>query len=156
MTDHTYQIQVEWTGNQGQGTASYRTYRRDHLITAENKPPIPASSDPHFRGDPTRYNPEELLVASLSACHMLWYLHLCADNHIAVTQYHDAATGRMQEDKDGSGAFVRVLLRPRVTLAPGSDKAKALALHDDAHRLCFIARSVNFPVDHEPEITVEP
>jgi organic hydroperoxide reductase OsmC/OhrA len=152
MKQHTYQTQVEWTGNDGEGTKTYKGYRRDHAIVANGKPPIPASSDPSFRGDPSRYNPEELLVASLSSCHMLWYLHLCAVNHVTVIEYRDAAVGTMEEREDGSGVFVRVLLKPVVKITPESDRAKALSLHHDAHRSCFIANSVNFPVEAVPEI----
>jgi organic hydroperoxide reductase OsmC/OhrA len=149
---HTYSVEVSWNAACGEGTKSYRSYRRDHAIAAEGKPEIPASSDPAFRGDPTRYNPEELLVASLSSCHMLWYLHLCATNRITVLDYRDRASGSMREESDGSGQFVKVELRPAVTVAPDSDATRALALHEDAHRLCFIARSVNFPVEVAPEI----
>ena len=151
---HRYQVTVEWTGNTGTGTASYRSYERRHEISAgPSKPPIPGSSDPSFRGDPARWNPEELLVASLSACHKLWYLHLCAISGIVVTAYIDHAEGEMLEQADGSGRFVRVALRPRVTVAPESDLAKARELHDRAHAMCFIASSVNFAVGHEPEIS---
>ncbi|HWZ84510.1 MAG TPA: OsmC family protein [Terriglobales bacterium] len=151
MKQHTYQVQVDWTGNNGDGTKSYTSYRRDHTIVVEGKAPIPGSSDPSFRGDRTRYNPEELLVASLSSCHMLWYLHLCAVNHVTVVEYQDAASGVMKENDDGSGEFVRVVLRPRVKITAG-DRERALALHHEAHKHCFIARSVNFPVEIEPEI----
>jgi organic hydroperoxide reductase OsmC/OhrA len=153
MKHHTYDLQITWTGNDGDGTKSYTAYRRDHTIASQGKPAISASSDPAFRGNPARYNPEELLVASLSSCHMLWYLHLCATNHVVVLEYQDAASGIMKEEDDGAGRFIRVLLRPRVTIAAGSDPAKARALHREAHRLCFIANSVNFPIDHEPEIS---
>ncbi len=155
MKHHTYEVHVDWTGNDGQGTKTYKGYRRDHTITSQGKPQIPGSSDPSFRGDPSRYNPEELLVASLSACHMLWYLHLCSVNKVTVVEYEDAASGVMEEADDGSGRFDRVLLKPKVKISAGDDQAKALALHSEAHHLCFIARSVNFSVEIEPEI-VEP
>src|SRR5579871_6202515 len=116
MKQHHYELQLEWTGNDGEGTRSYKTYRRDHTITFAGKPPLPGSSDPNFRGDASRYNPEELLVASLSACHMLWYLHLCAVNQITVLKYEDRASGVMEEKSDGSGAFVRVRLKPVVVV----------------------------------------
>ena len=153
MKQHRYELQIEWTGNTGEGTKTYRGYRRDHTIVAEGKPQILASSDPSFRGDPSRYNPEELLVAALSGCHMLSYLHLCAVNHVTVVDYRDAAVGLMNENSDGSAQFTRVTLRPVVKILPGDDQAKAKALHDEAHHLCFIARSVNFPVEIEPTIT---
>jgi organic hydroperoxide reductase OsmC/OhrA len=151
---HHYTTTTVWTGNDGAGTAGYRAYRRDHLIQAAGKPDLPGSSDPGFRGDPARYNPEELLVASLSACHMLWYLHLCAVDGIVVTAYEDRATGTMHERADGSGYFTNVTLAPRVEITPESDRERAMALHGEAHRMCFVANSVNFPVDHRPEIVV--
>lgn len=148
---HRYAAGVEWSGNDGEGTKSYRSYRRDHTITVDGKPPILGSSDVAFRGDPARHTPEDLLVASLAACHMLWYLHLCAVNGIVVIEYRDRATGEMAEAPNGAGAFTRVVLHPGVTIAPGGDLAKAHALHAEAHANCFIARSVNFPVDIAPE-----
>jgi organic hydroperoxide reductase OsmC/OhrA len=151
--EHRYAVAVEWTGNTGAGTAGYRAYERAHAISAPGapKPVIPGSSDPAFRGDRARWNPEELLVAAISACHKLWYLHLCATAGVVVTDYVDSAEGWMVEE-DGVGRFRRVVLRPVVTLASGSDADRASALHDEAHRLCYIANSVNFPVEHEPEI----
>ena len=146
--EHHYRVEVTWTGNTGSGTSGYKAYERAHGITAgEGKPPIPGSSDPAFRGDPARWNPEELLVASLSACHKLWYLHLCAQAGVIVTGYADAAEGVMEESADGSGRFTRVVLRPQVTIAAGSDPGKAEALHERAHAMCFIANSVSFPVE---------
>ncbi len=149
---HFYTVTTKWTGNTGTGTSGYRDYERSHEVSASGKATIPGSSDPAFRGDPSRWNPEELLVASLSACHKLWYLHLCAEAGVVVTAYVDEAEGVMEESTDGSGQFVEVTLRPRVSLAPGSDHAKAHALHHAAHAKCFIARSVNFPVVCEPII----
>jgi len=155
MKQHNYEVRIEWTGNTGEGTKTYRGYRRDHTITAEGKPQILGSSDPSFRGDPSRYNPEDLLVASLSACHMLSYLHLCAVNHVPVLDYRDSPLGLMDENSDGSAQFTRVTLRPSVKISAGQDQAKAIALHADAHHLCFIARSVNFPVDVTPTVLEE-
>jgi organic hydroperoxide reductase OsmC/OhrA len=147
---HQYIAHVRWSGG-GEGTASYRSYSRNFTINAQGKPDIAGSSDPVFRGDATRYNPEELLVASLSSCHMLWYLHLCSVNEIVVLEYRDDAIGTMEE-RDGVGAFVRVTLRPAIKVSAGNDLARAIALHEEAHRLCFIARSVNFPVGIEAEV----
>ena len=152
MKQHNYELQVAWTGNTGEGTKTYRSYSRNYTITAAGKPEILGSSDPSFRGDPSRYNPEDLLVASLSACHMLSYLHLCAVNHITVLDYRDAALGLMEENSVGSAQFTHVTLRPTVTIAPDDDSDKAQALHAQAHHSCFIARSVNFPVDVAPTI----
>jgi organic hydroperoxide reductase OsmC/OhrA len=153
--EHLYRTRVVWTGNQGFGTRDYRAYSREHQIQANGKAYIPGSSDPSFRGDHTRWNPEELLVASLSACHKLWYLHVCSAAGIVVTAYEDDAEGVMAEDAGGSGRFTAVTLRPRIGLAPGSDAAKAAALHHEAHANCFIANSVNFPVSVEPSFEVE-
>ncbi len=146
---HCYQVRVEWTGNSGTGTSSYRAYKRDHEIGGEGKAQtIFGSSDPAFRGDASRYNPEELLVASLSACHMLWYLHLCADAGIVVTAYRDEAGGEMRDE-----VFQRVILRPEVAITDPARIEQALALHSEAHARCFIAKSVRFPVSHEPRVT---
>lgn len=153
--EHSYSVNVCWTGNIGTGTSGYRDYKREHEISASGKPPIPASSDPAFRGDKTRYNPEELLVASLSACHMLWYLHLCAEAGIVVVEYQDDANGTMTETEDRGGYFTEVTLRPAVKVSAGADPELARNLHDQAHHLCFIANSVNFPVLCEPSLVVE-
>jgi organic hydroperoxide reductase OsmC/OhrA len=151
--EHRYQLTITWTGNRGTGTSGYRAYARDHEISAEGKSAlVQGSSDPSFQGDPSRYNPEELLVASLSACHMLWFLHLCADAGIVVSSYRDSATGVMAQHADGSGEFTKVTLHPRVAISDSSRAADTTALHTKAHHLCYIARSVNFPVEHEPAI----
>lgn len=152
--EHHYQVQTQWTGNLGQGTQNYRAYERAHEITSSGKAPIAGSSDPAFRGDATRYNPEELMVASLSSCHMLWYLHLCSTAKVIVTSYVDQATGTMSETADGGGHFTSVVLQPNITIDPGGDLTLAAQLHERAHQLCFIANSVNFPVRCEPTITV--
>ncbi len=148
--DHSYSVTVTWTGNAGSGTSTYRGFERSHEVVVHGKPVIPASSDPAFRGDPTRYNPEEMLVASLSSCHMLWYLHLCCTEGIVVQAYQDIAEGVMVEAGDGGGRFTEVVLQPEITLAPGANLGRARALHAEAHAKCFIANSVNFPVRHEP------
>ena len=147
---HRYQLTLQWTGNLGAGTAGYRAYSRNHQIDMPGKPPLLASSDPAFHGDRSRYTPEDLLLASLSSCHMLWYLHLCADAGIVVTGYSDSPSGVMIETEDG-GHFEEVILRPRAVLDPGADLGRARALHEESHRKCFIANSVNFPVRVEPE-----
>lgn len=151
---HRYSVTVQWTGDTGSGTSGYRSYERRHEILAAGKPLIPGSSDPAFRGEASRWNPEDLLVASLSACHKLWYLHLCAEAGIVVVAYIDHAEGEMEESGDGSGRFRSVTLHPEITVKPGSDLVKAIALHETAHAKCFIANSVNFPVRCEPEIVV--
>jgi len=151
--EHHYRITTIWTGNLGTGTSDYGGYSRDHEITIAGKSaPLPGSSDAALRGDPARYTPEELLVASLSACHMLWFLHLCADAGIVVTKYEDASSGEMSEHADGSGEFTRVMLRPRAVITDPARIADAIALHARAHELCFIARSVNFAVEQEPVV----
>lgn len=154
MKQHHYQIRMTWTGNTGTGTSSYVAYKRSHIFSAHNKiTEIQGSSDPSFRGDKTKYNPEELLVSSISSCHMLWYLSLCAENNIIVTDYTDEAKGIMEETANGSGKFTKVTLYPRVTVTDKSMIAKAEALHHDAHQMCFIANSCNFQIYCEAEIT---
>jgi organic hydroperoxide reductase OsmC/OhrA len=155
MKEHHYKTTVNWVGNLGTGTSNYRAYSRNHDIIAEGKPTIPASSDPFFRGDPDRYNPEELLLASLSSCHMLWYLHLCSVNSVTVVEYTDKATGIMAEMEDGGGYFKEVTLRPEVMVTDAAMIAKANSLHHEANKLCFIANSVNFPVHHQPDSKVK-
>lgn len=150
--EHRYAVEVKWTGNLGQGTSGYRAYSRDHEISATEKAAIPGSADPAFRGNSNRYNPEDLLVSSLSACHMLWYLHLCAEAKIIVLEYLDQASGLMVETPDGGGRFKEVVLRPQVIIAAGGNTEYAIHLHDRAHHLCFIANSVNFTVRCEPTI----
>lgn len=152
---HHYLTRVTWTGNRGSGTANYVTYDRTHEVSAPEKPAIPCSSDPAFRGDAARWNPEELFVSSLSACHMLWYLHLCADAGLVVVAYTDNAEGVMVGDVEGVSRFTGVALRPGVTLAAGSDLAIAKQLHHTAHKKCFLANSVNFEVSCEPTLRWE-
>ena len=147
---HRYETTVTWTGNTGSGTSGYREYERSHEISADGKPAIPGSSDPAFRGDPARWNPEELLVASLSQCHMLWFLHLCSAEGLVVTGYRDRPVGTMTETADGGGHFDEVVLRPEARFAGPDQAARAGALHERAHELCFVANSVNFPVRCEP------
>jgi len=150
---HHYQVDVEWTGNLGTGTQSYRGYERNHDIRIAGKPTLAGSADATFRGDASRHNPEDLLVAALSTCHMMSYLHVAAVAGVVVTAYTDAAEGTMTLEGVG-GRFVEVVLHPRVTISATSDAATAAALHADAHHACFIANSVNFPVRCEPHITV--
>lgn len=147
---HHYRATIRWTGNQGSGTSHYQAYARDHLISVDGKNDIPGSSDPAFRGDKTRHNPEDLLLASLSACHMLWYLHLCSQAGVVVTGYEDHATGIMEEKEAGGGRFTEVTLHPVVTVTEERMIDKANALHAQANALCFISNSVNFPVHHRP------
>lgn len=153
--EHRYTSTVRWTGNTGTGTSAYRAYQRDHEIVSEGKGAIAGSSDPQFRGDRTRWNPEELLVGSLSACHQLWYLHLCADAGVVVTAYEDRAEGVLAEEANGSGRMTRVVLKPRVTITDDTKVELAKSLHAKAHAMCFIARSVNFPVTNEPTVIVQ-
>jgi organic hydroperoxide reductase OsmC/OhrA len=152
---HGYDVTVTWTGNTGSGTSGYRQYARTHEVAGPGKPLIPGSSDPAFRGEPERWNPEELLVAALSQCHMLWYLNLCAAEGIVVTEYVDHAHGTMVESPDGGGHFVEVVLRPAIRITQADRIAAAERLHEQAHHKCFIANSVNFPVRHEPVISSE-
>jgi organic hydroperoxide reductase OsmC/OhrA len=149
--EHHYQVSVKWTGNKGKGTASYKAYDRDYVIQASSKPEIAGSSDPAFLGDAKKWNPEDLLVASVSACHKLWYLHLCAEAGIVVQTYLDQAEGTMVEDK--TGRFESIVLKPQITVAAGNNIELALSLHHTAHELCYIANSLNFPVRCEPQIT---
>ena len=149
---HEYEVSVKWTGDLGEGTSNYRAYNRAYVIKADGKPDIQGSSDPAFRGDAAKWNPEDLLVASLSACHKLWYLHLCSVSGVVVRDYEDHAEGVMEMDEHGVGRFTSVVLRPKVTIKAGTFPDVARDLHHEAHEKCFIANSVNFPVTCEAEI----
>lgn len=155
IKNHKYSVSVGWTGNKGTGTSGYRTFDRSYSVRSENKAEILCSADPAFQGDSTKYNPEELLVASLSSCHMLWYLHVCAEAHVVVITYNDIATGLMEESAEGSGFFKQVTLHPVVTITEQSMVNKAIALHEKAHELCFIANSVSFEVTYKVTVNVE-
>jgi organic hydroperoxide reductase OsmC/OhrA len=152
--DHSYAVRVHWQGNRGAGTTDHRGYSRDLLITAEGNPPIEGSADPAFRGAPQRWNPEELMLAALSECHLLSYLYVAVNHGIVVTAYEDDAIGTIVQTSDGGGHFTSVTLRPVVTIAAG-DPDVARAIHKEASQKCFIAASVNFPIEHEPRIVVE-
>jgi len=148
--DHHYAVSVVWEGNRGTGTSGYRDYGRQNTVRADGREVILGSADKPFRGDPDRWNPEQLLLAALSQCHLLSYLHVAVKNGVVVTDYVDDAVGRMVQEGDG-GRFASVTLRPRVTVADPSMIELARSLHPEAARLCFIANSVAFPVEHEPE-----
>jgi organic hydroperoxide reductase OsmC/OhrA len=155
MKRHQYNIQTTWTGNLGDGTQDYKTYDRSHVIKMEGKADILGSSDASFRGDKSKHTPEDLFVSTLSTCHMLWYLHLCAVNGVVVLEYIDNAKGIMEEESNGSGRFTKVILSPEVIVSENNMIEKANELHSEAHRMCFIANSVNFQVVHEPVASVQ-
>ena len=151
---HHYKATVQWTGNKGSGTSSYTGYERSHNILIDGKPDIHASSDTPFRGDKTKHNPEDFLLSALSSCHMLWYLHLCADAGVIVVGYTDTATGVLEQLPTGGGQFTSVTLNPVVTVTSSSMIDKANELHHKANEKCFIANSVNFKVGHNPTCTI--
>lgn len=153
---HGYAVSVEWTGNRGTGTSGYRDYGRQHIVTAEGKPPIQGSADRTFHGDADRWNPEELLLSALSQCHMLSYLHVAVRHGVVVVAYSDAASATLEMATDGSGRLTGATLRPTVTVAEPAMRDLAESLHHEASSLCFIAASVNFPVTHEPRTLVQP
>ncbi len=150
--EHSYALDLVWTGNTGSGTSGYRDYRREYVITADGKPSLTGSADRAFFGDPALHNPEDLLVAALSSCHLLSYLALAARAGIVVTSYRDHAEGMMAENGWGGGRFTKVVLRPDVVVAEAADVGRATELHEDAAKACFVAASVNFPVEHEPVV----
>jgi len=160
---HQYSVDLTWTGAGDAGTATYTSYGRDHALTSGAKPPLPGTSDPHFRGDPNRWSPEDLLVGALAQCHMLWFLHLAAAAGVVVVGYQDAASGTMRIEAAGNGQFTEVVLRPRVHVRGTTTEGGTVVtpelltdLHHRAHEHCFIARSVNFTVRITPgAVTVE-
>jgi len=155
LDEHHYAVTVRWTGNRGDGTSTYRGYSRDHDIEIPGLPVLKGSADPTFHGDRTRYNPEQLLLAALSQCHMLSFLHVAVKHGVVVTAYEDRAKALMRTNRDGSGQFESATLRPEVTVAAAVDAALMDQLHEEANKVCFIARSVNFPVLHEPAAKVQ-
>lgn len=153
--EHTYKIGLIWTGNVGSGTENYTSYERAHTICTDGKPNLLGSADPLFRGDSSKWNPEELLLASLSSCHMLWYLHLCANHRIIVQAYEDAPLAGMLIKNSGAGKFVNAELRPLVVITNTDQIQLAESLHTQAHQSCFIANSVNFPISLNPTIKIK-
>lgn len=156
MKKHHYESTLTWTGNTGRGTADYRSYKRDYEIQIDGKVALLGSSDPTFRGDKKRHNPEELFLASISSCHMLWYLHLCSNNGITVVEYQDRSKGEMIEKEGGAGYFETVTLHPKVVILELDKKELAMELHHKANEMCFIANSCNFKIRHEPSIEIRP
>ena len=153
-TQHNYKSAVKWTGNQGSGTSNYKEFERSYTIKVENKAVIHGSSDPEFRGDRTKHNPEELLLAAVSSCHMLWYLHLCSEAKIVVVDYLDNATAVLDETENGNGKFSSITLNPIVTVTEKSMIEHATELHKKANEFCFVSNSLNFKVEHLPVINV--
>lgn len=151
---HYYKSNIKWTGNSGSGTSDYKSYERSYKIEVGGKPTIDGSSDPAFRGDSSKYNPEELFLVSISSCHMLWYLHLCSVNDVVVIEYSDKAEGTMTENKDGSGQFESVILYPSVVVQNETMIDLAISLHQQANKMCFIANSCNFEIEHEVAVRV--
>jgi organic hydroperoxide reductase OsmC/OhrA len=156
LSQHHYSLAVHWTGNLGEGTSSYRGYSRDHDILIPGLPVLKGSADPTFHGDRDRYNPEQLLLAALAQCHMLSFLHVAVRHGVVVTDYRDEATGRLRLNQDGSGQFESVTLNPHVTVADEAHVGLAEQMHREANQVCFIARSVNFPVQHSPVTVAAP
>jgi organic hydroperoxide reductase OsmC/OhrA len=157
---HNYTSRIVWTGNRGEGTAHYRGYDRTWDIAVPGKPVVHCSNDPLLGGDPAKMNPEDLLLSALSACHMLWYLHYASDAGIVVTHYADTPVGIGEVTRGGAGRFVSATLRPVATIRGPADRGPAnlqaaRAIHDRIHEVCFVARSVNFPVSYEPQFIRE-
>lgn len=152
MNSHNYQSLIKWTGNKGKGTKSYTSYERSYDIIIENKPTLKGSADPAFRGNAELHNPEDLFLASISSCHMLWYLHLCSVNKITVIVYQDKATAIMEGTSEGKGHFTEVILNPKVVILEKDKIELAESLHQKANEFCFIANSCNFQIHHNPTI----
>lgn len=148
--NHEFPAKVVWTGNRGTGTSAYKAYERTWDLTTEGKSTVHCSNDPMLGGDASKHNPEDLLIAAVSSCHMLWYLHLCSNAGVVVTSYEDNPVGIGESEPDGTGRFIEAVLRPTIVITSESNMAKAIAIHDEIHKYCFIARSVNFPIRIEP------
>lgn len=152
--EHRYLARLVWEGNRGEGTWAYDGYDRQYRILIAQKPDITGSADPHFRGDAARHNPEDLFLASVSACHMLTYLALCARQGVRVLAYDDSAVATLRLDTSGGGCFDEIELRPTVTVASARDIEPAERLHRDAHQQCFIATSCRVPIRHRVSVRV--
>ncbi|VXB19813.1 MULTISPECIES: OsmC family protein [Chryseobacterium] len=152
MKNHQYKSKIKWTGNTGESTKNYRSYERSYIISVDGKAEIKGSSDPAFLGNPDLHNPEDLLLASVSSCHLLWYLHFCSVNKILILEYLDFAEGTMIESENGSGKFTEIILKPKILVTEKDMVEKAIELHQKANEYCFIANSLNFEVKHQPEI----
>lgn len=148
---HEYDVSVEWTGNRGTGTSDYKAYDRTWNICSAGKPVVACSNDPLLGGDASKYNPEDLLLAAVASCHMLWYLHLCSNAGVTVTDYKDTPSGIGEMEPSGKGRFLKVILKPKITISTGSIE-QAEKIHGEVHNFCFIARSVNFPIEIDPEV----
>jgi len=153
---HLFTASIEWAGNRGEGTASYRAYDRDWSMVTPGQVALACSNDPNLGGDPTKPNPEQLLLSALSSCHMLWFLHLASREKIVVSGYRDRPEGLGEASPNGAGRFLEATLKPQITLADLADKDRADALHHKVHQYCFIARSVNFPVRYEAHYVSTP
>jgi organic hydroperoxide reductase OsmC/OhrA len=154
MKEHHYHVKLSWTDENGKGTTSYTDYSRNHQVNVKGKPALQLSSDPAFRGDATKYNPEDVLVASLASCHMLWYLHLCSKSGITVVKYEDNAEGLMLQEETGGGRFDKVILHPEITILEKDKIELAHELHKESNQKCYIANSCNFPIKHQVKIVV--
>jgi len=155
MKSHHYQSFIQWTGNKGKGTKSYTSYERTYDVHINGKPSLKGSADPAFRGNAELHNPEDLLLASISSCHMLWYLHFCSVNRITVMDYQDKATATMEEKPEGKGHFTEAILHPEILILEKEKIELAESLHEKAHEFCFIANSCNFPIRHQPIVRVQ-
>ncbi|MBL0286511.1 MAG: OsmC family protein [Bacteroidetes bacterium] len=145
-----YKLIMAWLGNEGTGTSGYKHYKRDFVVVGEGKPPISGSSDVHFLGDIEKYNPEEMLLMSVSSCHMLWFLHLCAVSDVVVSEYSDEPTGVLEIFADGGGKFSEITLRPIISIIGQPSIEQLNSLQEKANKLCFIANSLNIKINHEP------
>jgi len=154
MKEHRYHVKLNWTDENGKGTTSYTDYSRNHQANVKGKPALQLSSDQAFRGDATKYNPEDMLVASLASCHMLWYLHLCSKSGITVVKYEDNAEGLMLQEDTGGGRFEKVVLHPEITIVEKDKIELAHKLHEEANQKCYIANSCNFPIKHQVKIII--
>ncbi len=152
--EHEYVSRLVWKGNLGNGTSTYAGYSREYMVSVDGKPDIRGTADPMFRGDPDLHNPEDLFIAAISSCHMLSYLALCALKGVSVAAYEDRATAILALDSNRNGSFEEVTLNPVVTIADSSTEALAIKLHDEAHDLCYIARSCSVPIHHAVTIRI--
>lgn len=152
--NHLFKATLNWSSNKKQEETISKFYNKSHQIKIEGKPVLDISAAKAFKGDPSLYNPEDLLLSSLVSCHMMSYLYVCSQNGIEVLEYSDNAEATLEVSPDGSGRFTEVRLKPKVKISNPDKVELALELHTKANKLCFIANSCNFPVLHEASFEV--
>ncbi len=140
-----FKVQAKWSSK---NALDVSINGKTHQVFIDDKSPLTVSAAKAFKGDETKYNPEDLLLSALASCHMMSYFYVCAQNGIELIDYKDEAVGVLELKADGSGAFTSVVLNPVVTISKSEMIDKAVSLHKEAHSICFIAHPCNVLISH--------